>query len=73
MESGEDDSSPEAYIQSLKTSRDPDLDPELFITVEIFEFCLVTQSLQSKILKGVFLCIVRHPYSKSSDVPCHFI
>ncbi len=44
MESVKDDSSSEAYLQSLKTRKDSYLDPELYIFVQ-FESYLVTQSL----------------------------
>jgi hypothetical protein len=43
LESGKDDISSEANLQSLKTSRDSYIDLELYI-VKIFEFYLVIQS-----------------------------
>ncbi len=46
LESGKDDSSSEAHLQSYKkTSRGSYLDPELYIFVKLFEFYLGTQSL----------------------------
>jgi hypothetical protein len=45
LESGNDDSSSEAHLQSSKTSRGSYLDPKLYTFVKIFEFYLVTQSL----------------------------
>jgi hypothetical protein len=45
VESGKDDISSEAHLQSSKTSRDSYLDKELPIFVKIIEFYFVNQSL----------------------------
>ncbi len=44
LESGKDDSSSEAQLQSSKISRGSYLDPDLHILVNIFKFYLVAQS-----------------------------
>ncbi len=47
VESGKDDSSLEAHLQSLKTSRGSYLDKENYPFLAKFEFYLGTQSLEA--------------------------